>query len=67
MTVPVIKEVNEQTRTYYFPNFQRFTIEEVIGFADSTTTHRLEDKHGQKWIVPKTFLAIKVETEEWSL
>lgn len=67
MTKPVMTEVNEQARTYYWSQTDSLRIEGVVAFADSTTTHRLETKDGRKWVVPKTFHAIEIEVGEWTL
>jgi hypothetical protein len=60
-------EVNEQARTYWFSQTEHIRIENIVGFADSTTTHRLETKDGRKWIVPKNFMAIEIEVANWTL
>lgn len=64
---PDMIEVNEQNRTYWFDNDTFFSIENVVSFADSASTHRLEDKDGTKWIVPKNFIAIEIKVAEWAL
>lgn len=55
----------EQTRTYHFPDAS-ITVERVIRFAVSSTTHRLETSDGKKWIIPNGFVAIEVEATRWS-
>jgi hypothetical protein len=58
--------VNEQNRTYIFPN-GKVTLTGVVGINVSKSgTHRLNLVDGTKFIVPSGWLAIKLDVKEWT-
>lgn len=56
----------ERSRTYYFGNEHKVRLDNVCEFKDSNTTHRLKTQDGRHWIIPKTFIAIELDIDDWS-
>lgn len=56
----------ERSRTYHFPGHHAITINEVTTLTVGETSHRLETAHGKKYVVPRTFILIEIDAEEWS-
>lgn len=66
MNKPEFITVNEQTRTYVFPNGE-VVLRGVVGINVSKSgTHRLNLSNGDKYIVPTGWLAIKLDVAEWT-
>ena len=64
---PKFTEVNEQNRTYVFPNFQRVTLNGVVSINVSKSgTHRINTKDGKKHIIPSGWLHIEFEADSWT-
>lgn len=59
-------EVQEQSRTYHYAGDVTFTVDKVIRFAAPGSTHRLETSDGRKLIINGDWLAIDIDTENWS-
>jgi hypothetical protein len=59
-------DIKEDERIYHFPGGHSFKIKNVVKFANSESTHRLEDVKGNKYIIPKSFIAISL-LGEWVL
>jgi hypothetical protein len=59
------KQVNEQRRTYYYPQGE-MVIDDVVKLAVPGSTHRLETKDGRKLIMNSNWMAIKLDVEDWS-
>ena len=57
----------EKSRVYTFPGGDTVTLENVVAFANSETTHRLRTADGRLHIVPKTFLHIEIDAEDFTL
>lgn len=66
MSEIVFKDVQEQARTYHFPD-GKLRIERVVRIAIPGTTHRLETADGKKYIVRCGWHAIELEMEGWTL
>lgn len=58
-------EVEEQSRTYIFPD-GIFKIERVTRVAVSSSTHRIETADGKKFIVSGGWHAIQLDVPNWS-
>lgn len=64
---PKFTEVNEQNRTYVFPNFQRVTLNGVVSINVSKSgTHRINTKDGKKHIIPTGWLHIEFDADSWT-
>jgi hypothetical protein len=60
-------EVNEQNRSYHFPNGQVVTIKDVVSICVSKRgTHRINTKDGLKHIIPSGWLHIEFNSKEWT-
>lgn len=58
----------ERSRTYLFPNGEKFTLENVTHLAVSAGgTHRLKTQDGHLHIVPTGFLHIEIDADGWTL
>jgi hypothetical protein len=64
---PEFITVNEQNRTYYFPNREKVEVKEIISINVSKSgTHRLNTKDGMKHIIPPGWIHIEFEAEDWT-
>lgn len=63
---PEFTVVNEQSRTYTFPNGQ-IKLEGVVSINVSKSgTHRLNTKDGKKHIIPTGWIHIEFEAKDWT-
>ncbi len=57
----------EISRTYVFPKEQFFTVNGVESIAVSKSgSHRLNTTSGEKFIIHPSWLAIIIDTDNWS-
>ncbi len=64
---PVFIDVEEQSRTYTFPNHQQITIVGIKSINVSKSgTHRLNTIDGKKHIVPSGWLHIAFDAPKWT-
>jgi len=64
--LPEFTVVNEQKRTYIFPN-GKIELTGVVSINVSKSgTHRINTKDGKKHIVPPGWLSIEFEATEWT-
>lgn len=60
-------EVNEQDRTYLYPDGTKVTIPKVRRIAVSSSgNHRIDGEGNKKYIVLAGFRVIEFEAENWS-
>lgn len=60
-------KVPEKSRTYHYLNGNKLTITNVVKLCvRDSGTHRLETSDGLKWIVPTGWIAISIDTPEWT-
>lgn len=63
---PTFTRVQEQKRTYTFPNGS-ITLEGVTGISISKSgTHRINTSDGKKHIIPTGWLHIEFEASDWT-
>lgn len=63
---PVFTEVQQQTRTYKFPDMD-MVVEDVISIHVSKRgTHRLNTKSGRKFIIPTGWRGIEFDAADWT-
>ncbi len=67
-TITTPLKVAEKSRTYHYPDKAlTLTFENVVAVGVSASgNHRLETTDGKKHIVLKGFIAISIDTPEWS-
>lgn len=67
MEKPTFVTVNEQKRTYYFPNYSIITLNGVVSINVSKSgTHRINTSDGKKHIIPSGWIHIEFEAEDWT-
>jgi hypothetical protein len=65
-TKPEFIEVNEQDRTYYFPDAKVELVGVVSINVSKSGVHRLNTKDGKKHIVAPGWYHIEFNAEEWT-
>lgn len=64
---PQFTTVNEQARTYRYPNNEYVTLENVISINVSKSgTHRLNLQNGSKVIMPPGWISIMFNAPDWT-
>lgn len=57
----------ERSRIYHYNDGSKLTINGVTHFYNSNTTHRLKTSEGKLWIVEKKFVAVEIDSDEFTL
>lgn len=65
--VPKFTTVAEQSRTYFYPNGEKITLDGVTSINVSKSgTHRLNLSNGKKRIMPPGWLSIEFDAPHWT-